>query len=68
MIEEGMRIGRYLIVRDVDGRFHALSAAAVLAVCDDSCGGSMMLLPGGRAVRLDQSIETVLTWLNHSGP
>ncbi len=61
-LREGERVGRYVVVRDVDGRLHALSAGAVSAICETD-EGSLLLLPGGRTVHVNHSLPTVLGWL-----
>jgi hypothetical protein len=63
-MDAGARIGRFVIVRDVDGRLHALAPHAVAAICDDGEGGAILLLPGGRALRLDQPVEAIAAWLS----
>jgi len=65
--EEGDRIGGYVVLRDVDGRLHALRAPAVQAVSqlDDGGGDECMLtLPGGRLLRVPRSFGRVLDWLS----
>ena len=61
-LEEGSRIGRYVLLRDADGRLHALSATAVAALCetDDGC---LLMLPGGRIMRVTHSMPRLLAWL-----
>lgn len=61
---DGRRVGRFVLVRDVDGRRHAISATAVAAVSDDGCDGSLLLLPGGRLVRVEAAVEVVVEWLS----
>lgn len=62
VLEDGSRIGRYVLLRDTDGCLHALSATAVGAVCecDDGC---LLLLPGGRLLRTTHALARVLAWL-----
>ncbi len=60
----GQKVGRYVCLRDVDGRRHAISVTAVVAVSDDGCDGSLLLLPGGRLVRVDAAVEVVVDWLS----
>ena len=61
--EEGERVGRFVILRDVDGVLHAIASGSVAAVCqiDD---GALLMLPGGRMVRVARPWETVLGWLD----
>ena len=62
-LEAGTRIGRYVVVRDVEGRTHAVAAGAVAAICagDD---GALLLLPGNRMLQVPQDLGTVLAWLD----
>jgi hypothetical protein len=61
-VQEGSRIGRYVLLRDADGRLHALSATAVAALCetDDGC---LLMLPGGNVMQVTHSMARVLAWL-----
>lgn len=61
-LREGERVGRFVVLRDADGRLHAVAATAVAAVCEED-GASVLLLPGGRMIRVEQGMETVLGWL-----
>ena len=65
-LEEGQRCGRYVIIRDADGQLHAVAATAVsvLRVVED---GTLLMLPGGRALLVDQSMGKVLSWLDGRG-
>ncbi|WP_338661252.1 hypothetical protein VQH23_13495 [Pararoseomonas sp. SCSIO 73927] len=65
-LEEGSRIGRYVLIRDVAGVLHAISPLSVAAVCEDD-GGALLLLPGGRLVQVSQGLATVLAWLDVRG-
>lgn len=66
-LEEGDRCGRFVMLRDRNGVWHAIAAAAVAAVCD-SDAGTTLLLPGGRIVVVDRSFGTVLGWLKLEAP
>lgn len=59
----GERRGRFTMVRDRDGRRYAIAATAVMAVCDAADGGTVLLLPGGRLIAMDEDFETVLAWV-----
>lgn len=63
ILEEGCRVGRYVLLRDADGCLYALTATAVSALCecDDGC---LLLIAGGRVVRTTHSLAHVLAWLN----
>ncbi|HEY8614548.1 MAG TPA: hypothetical protein VIL69_25070 [Roseomonas sp.] len=66
-LSEGTRIGRYLVLRDVDGRRHALSAGAVHAACEEDDGETVLFLPSGRALRIDVPLAILLGWLDGRG-
>lgn len=60
---DGQRIGRYVILRDINGQNHAVSINAVtaLASLDD---GTLILLPGGRLLHVPSAMSDILAWLN----
>ena len=60
---EGMRMGRYVIVRDVDGRTHALASTTVVAACETD-EGTLLMLPGAKLVHVPRKLSTVLRWLD----
>ena len=60
---EGQRVGRFVVVRDVDGRLHAIAAGAVGAICEID-DGAVLMLPAGRLLHSTQSMRTLLRWLN----
>jgi len=62
-MEEGERRGRFVMIRDSDGRLHALSATSVSVVCEDVDGGCLLLIPGGRMIRSERALEEILDWL-----
>ena len=66
-LEDGQRIGRFVVLRDLGGQVHAVSAGSVGAVCETD-DGSLLLLPGGRLIQVGQSLATVLAWLDGRGP
>ena len=65
-LQEGQRIGRFLVVRDQDGIMHAVAAGAVTVVreVDD---GAMLLMSGGRMLSVPRAMRTVLAWLDGRG-
>lgn len=66
-LAEGERIGRFLVLRDVDGRLHAVSAGVIGAMCE--CDeGTLIMLPGGRMVQVSRPLEVLLAWLDGRGP
>ena len=62
VLAEGQRVARFLVVRDVDGRRHAVSASAVAALCEMD-DGTLLLLPGGRLIHVPQTLDVVVHWL-----
>ena len=66
-VEDGQRIGRYVLVRDIEGRLHALAATAVSAACETD-DGALLMLPGGRMVHVPRPLLSVLGWLDGKGP
>lgn len=62
-LADGTRIGRYVVLRDVDGRVHAVATGSVGAVSETDDGETLLTLPGGRMLRVGERIETVLGWL-----
>jgi hypothetical protein len=65
-LEEGTRVGRYVVLRDTSGTLHAVSSAAVSALCEAD-DGTILLLPGGRMIALAQSLRIVLAWFETRG-
>ena len=65
-LQEGERVGRFVILRDVDGRVHAVAAGSVGAVCETD-DGTLLMLPGARMVHVPQAMGVVLAWLDGKG-
>ena len=63
---EGTRIGRFVLLRDLEGRSIAVAAGSVSAISETD-DGALLMLPGGRMVQVPQAMETVLAWLNGRG-
>lgn len=63
---DGTKVGRFVVLRDMDGRTHAVSAGAVGAVCETD-DGALLMLPGGRMIHVPQALGTVLAWLDGRG-
>lgn len=57
-LTEGARVGRYVILREVDGRCHVAAAGAVVAFYEED--GDVVLLAVDPAMRPDVSLTTVL--------
>lgn len=62
-LEEGERVGRFVILRDVDGRTHAVAPGSIAAICETD-DGAVLMLPGGRMVHVPKPIAVVLGWLD----
>ena len=65
-LQEGERVGRFVVFRDLDGQVHAVAAGSVGAVCQTD-EGAIILLPGGRLIHSGRSLATVLAWLDGRG-
>ena len=63
---EGMRVGRFVVLRDLEGRSVAVAAGSVAAVAEAD-DGTLLMLPGGRMVQVPQTMERILEWLNGRG-
>lgn len=61
-MDDSDRVGRFVILRDAEGRLHAVAATAVAAICEEG-GMTILLLPGGSLIRVDRGMETVPGWL-----
>ncbi len=62
-LQEGERVGRFLVVRDQDGILHAVAAGAV-TVMREVDDGTMLLMSGGRMLSVPRTLRTVLAWLD----
>ena len=62
-LQEGTRVGRFVILRDVEGRRHAVSPSSVGALCETE-DGSLLMLPGGRMLQVSRDLGTVLGWFD----
>ena len=62
-LEDRLRVGRFVVLRDLDGRTHAVAATSVGAMCETD-DGTLLMLPGGRMVHVPQALATVLGWLD----
>ncbi|NYZ14815.1 hypothetical protein HL658_19895 [Azospirillum sp. RWY-5-1] len=63
---EGRRRGGYLVLKDADGRFHALRATAVIGISEIDDGGDecVLTLPGGRLLRVPRPLGVILDWIS----
>ena len=55
--------GRFVVLRDRDGRRTAVARGAVSAISEAEDGGTLLYLPGGRVVCVDEDLDAVLGWL-----
>ena len=62
-LEDGARVGRFVVLRDVDGRRHATAVTGILALSDADDGDTLLHLPAGRILRVPYSLTTVLAWV-----
>ena len=62
-VEEGDRVGRFVVLRDLDGTLHAVSSGSAAALCQTD-DGALLMLPGGRMVQVAQPMAVVLAWLD----
>lgn len=67
-MDVGERVGRFLLIRDVEGRIHGIVPTAISAVCDDGDGGSVLVLPAARLLRTDTSVVEMLRLLSMGYP
>ncbi len=65
-LAEGTRIGRFVVLRDLDGRTHAVAAGAVSALCETD-DGALLMLPGGKMIHVPRPMEVILAWLDGRG-
>ena len=66
-LSEGERVGRFVVLRDIEGRVHAVAAGSVGAVCETD-DGTMLMLPGARLIHVPRPMAVVLGWLDGRGP
>ncbi len=59
----GTGSSRFVLVRDRDGRRMAVARHAVSAVGEIEDGGSFLVLPGGRTIVVDETLDLVMQWL-----
>ena len=65
-VQEGDRVGRFVVFRDRDGHLLAIAPGAVSAIYETE-EGRVLIQFGGKLILVDQSITTVLAWLD-GGP
>ena len=66
-LSEGERVGRFVVLRDIEGRTHAVAAGSVGAVCETD-DGTLLMLPGARLLHVPRPMATVLAWLDGRRP
>ena len=62
------QLGRFLLVRDVEGTLYAVAQTALLVAVATEDGGTLAVLAGGHAVRLAEDLHTVATWFSGTAP
>ena len=67
VLQEGDRVGRFLLLRDQDGCLHALAAGAV-SIMREVDDGTLIMLTGGKMLVVARAMRTVLAWLEGRGP
>ena len=65
-LEEGQRVGRFLLVRDQDGCLHAVASSAIGLLREDD-EGTLLMLSGGRMLSVPRTMRTLLAWLDGRG-
>ena len=66
VLHEGQRLGRFILLRDVDGVACAVSAGAVSALRETD-GGTLLMISGGKLLEVPRAMRTVLEWLDGRG-
>ena len=62
------RLGRVLLVRDVEGTLYAVAPTALLVAVATEDGGALAVLTGGCAVQFAEDIHTIASWFSGSLP
>ncbi len=65
-LHTGERVGRFVVLRDIEGNTHAVASGSVAAACQTD-DGTLLMLPGGRMVHVPQPLAMVLAWLDGRG-
>ena len=58
------RIGRFLLLRDAEGRLVAVSPNALLVAAATDDGGTVAVLAGGKALMFAEDVATVVGWFS----
>ena len=61
-MEDGTRLGRYVLLRDAEGRRHALAVTSVVALSETDDGDTLLHLSGGRMLRTATPLTAALAW------
>ena len=68
MMEPVERLGRFLLLRDLEGTLYAIAPLAVLVAAATEDGGTVAMLVGGRAIRFSEDVRTVAQWFSGNSP
>lgn len=60
---EGERVGRFVVLKDIDGQTHAVAAGSVAAICETDAG-ALLMLPDGKLLHVARPMALVLAWLD----
>ena len=58
------RLGRFLLLHDAEGRLVAVAPTALLVAAATDDGGTVAVLAGGKALRFDEDVPTVVGWFS----
>jgi hypothetical protein len=62
-MQEGTRVGRFVILRDIEGQIHAVAVGSVPALRETE-DGTLLMLHGGKLLHVCHPLAQVLTWLD----
>ena len=58
------RLGRFLLLQDAEGRLVAVAPTALLVAAATDDGGTIAVLAGGKALRFEEDVPTVVKWFS----
>lgn len=64
MLVNGERVGIFVVLRDIEGRRHALRGNAIVGISDsdDLNDETVLTIQGGRTLLVRASMDEVLAW------